>query len=234
MVDYSVAIKKPFKDWKKLLIGIALCVVPIVRWFAKGYIFESSGVGKTKGMPNWKKWADLFVKGFAGTVIEIVYMIPAVIVFLLGAGITLAALFNAYVGKVIPVESLKGLAHGTVDINSIMPTIINNWPLAVPAIMTLVPILVLAALLGAMGNYITPMAILSYIKSGKFSDAFKLGDVFAKAFTGSYFLAWLAVGAVAVLLFFLLRGLWLFGFAITYFIVGVFAYSLFGQAFREA
>jgi hypothetical protein len=37
MVDYTVSIKRPFSDFKKLLIGIVLSIIPIVNFIALGY-----------------------------------------------------------------------------------------------------------------------------------------------------------------------------------------------------
>ena len=47
-VNYEEAIKKPFTDIAKLIIGIILSFIPIIWWFAKGFILESSGLGKIK------------------------------------------------------------------------------------------------------------------------------------------------------------------------------------------
>jgi hypothetical protein len=237
MIKYDLAFRKPFTNWKKLLIGILLSMIPVVRWFAKGFIFESSGVGKTKSlerMPEWSDWGGLFFKGFVGSVISVIYMLPAIFVFLVGAGLTVIDLINAYVGRVISVEALKGVAAGTVGIDTITPTIINNWPLAIPYILRMIPILMMAAILGLLAKYVLPMAILNYMKSERFEDAFRLGEIFRKAFTAKYFWVWVVITVITVVLFALLGFFWFVGFAVAYFFVGVFGYTLFGQVFKEA
>jgi hypothetical protein len=67
MMNIETAFKKPFSDIKKLIMGILLSIVPIVSFFASGYILECSGIGKKKSsnkMPEWKNFEYYFVKGF--------------------------------------------------------------------------------------------------------------------------------------------------------------------------
>ena len=78
MVDYQSAFEKPFTDIKKLLIGILFSIVPIINFFARGFILECSGLGKTKPskkMPEWKDFGSLFVKGLLYFIITIIYLV---------------------------------------------------------------------------------------------------------------------------------------------------------------
>jgi hypothetical protein len=236
MVQYDVAFRKPFTDWKKLVIGILLSILPVVRWFAKGFIFESSGVGKTKKsdeMPEWKDFGDLFVKGLLGTVISFIYMIPAVVVFWLGVGSTLIGLVKSYVGTVIPVSTLQGIAEGSVEAQTIIPTIMNNWTMAIPHLLRLTPILLLVVILVLVAKYLVPIAILNYIKAGEFGAAFKFREVFKKAFTGKYLAVWLVILIISVVGSWLLSWIPVVGGAAAWFFIGVFGYTLFGQVFKE-
>jgi len=236
MVNFAVAFRKSFTDWRKLVIGIALGFLPIIRWFVKGYIFESSGVGRVKPstkMPEWSNMADLFIKGLVGTIISLAYMLPAIIVFVVGLGMTAVGLFRAFVGNVITIESINSVAKGIVPLDTIMPTITNNWPLAIPAILRFIPVLLAAAILGLLGKYLIPIAILHYVKSGKVVHAFDIGTVCRKAFTLDYLLAWIAVAAVSAVVYFILAFVLLIGISFAYFITGIFGYTLFGQVYRE-
>ncbi len=88
MVDYGKAIKRPFTDIKKLVIGIVLSYIPIVNFISLGYILNSAK-SATKGinkLPEWKDWGSLFIKGLIALIISVIYMIPAGIVFLLTIG----------------------------------------------------------------------------------------------------------------------------------------------------
>jgi hypothetical protein len=105
MMEFDKAIQKPISDWKTLLIGILLSIVPIVSWFAKGFALECSGLGKNKPsakMPSWQGWGDLFIKGFIAWVITMIYMIPAILVVVIGAGTVLISLIQMYIRDFIP------------------------------------------------------------------------------------------------------------------------------------
>jgi len=232
MVNYGEAIKKPFTDLVKLLIGIVLSLIPIVHWFAKGFILESSGLGKTKRsskMPEWKNWGNFFIKGLVSDIIMLIYMIPAIIVFVVGAGLTILSLIATFFGTAIPPEMLTGETSPEV----MEQMISQNWVLALPALISALPIVLLAVILALIAFYIAPIAILSYVKSNKFSEAFSLGSVFKKAFTGQYFVVWLVVLIITAIVGFILSFIPIIGAAVTAFIMGVMAYSLYGQVYKE-
>jgi len=88
MTKYKEAFKRPFTDVVKLLIGILLGIVPIVNFLVSGYQLEcakTANKNKSK-LPEWKNWGNLFVRGLLGTVIGIIYMLPALILFTIGIG----------------------------------------------------------------------------------------------------------------------------------------------------
>lgn len=235
MVDYEEAIKKPFTDLAKLVIGIVLTLIPIVHWLAKGFILESSGVGKTKpskDMPEWKNWGDLFVKGLLSDIIFLIYAIPAIIVFVVGAGLTIAAFMSGFLGSMSP-ELMNQIRTGEVAPTIIGQMLSQNWGMVLPALMTLAPIMLLALILLLLAFYLTPIAVLGYIKSNKFSDAFHLGTVMKKAFTGQYFVVWLVSIIITAIAIGILIFIPVLGRAIAVFVSGVIAYSLYGQIYRE-
>ncbi len=88
MVDYFEAIKRPFQDIKKLIIGIVLSIIPIVNFVTLGYALKA-GKAPTAKLPEWKDWGDLFVKGLAAIVISFIYMIPALLVFAFSVGMAI-------------------------------------------------------------------------------------------------------------------------------------------------
>lgn len=236
MVNYGEAIKKPFTDLTKLVIGIVLSIIPIINWFAQGFILESSGLGKTKPskkMPDWKNWGSLFFKGFVSYVIAFIYAIPAVLVFIIGAGFTFISLMNTYLGTVIPKELLSSVVAGETSPKAIGELISQNWALALPTLISLAPILLLGATLLLLAVYLTPAAVLNYLKNNKFSKAFDLNLVFKKAFTVKYFAVWIIGGIIVIVVTGILNLIPVIGNAMGFFITGVIVYSLFGQAFRE-
>lgn len=230
MVKYEEFIKKPFTDLTKLVIGIILSIIPIIHWFAKGFMIESSGLGKTKPsskMPEWKNWGYLFIKGLASDIIFLIYAIPAILVFLIGAGYAIGSLASAFMGTVPP-EVLGETSPGVMR-----DLIQQNWTLVLPTLITLAPILILGFILLLIAFYLTPIAVLNYVKTKKFSGAFDFGLVFKKALTGKYFVAWLVVIILTGIVTAILSFIPVIGPAIAMFIMGVFSYSLYGQVYKE-
>jgi len=64
-MEFEIAFKKPFTNFKKLLIGILISILPIVNLFATGYLLQvaKSTIKKKKELPEWSGWGDLFVNG---------------------------------------------------------------------------------------------------------------------------------------------------------------------------
>ncbi len=79
------------KDWAvKMIIGIALSIIPIVNFFCSGYayrIFKPAVLGGPLEMPEWDGWGDLFVRGFLIFVISLIYMLIPLILVGAGAGL---------------------------------------------------------------------------------------------------------------------------------------------------
>ncbi len=75
------AIKRPFTDFKKLVIGIILSIIPIINLFSLGYVMECAKSANKKDfeLPKWKNFGDLFVNGFFVTLICAIYAIPLIL-----------------------------------------------------------------------------------------------------------------------------------------------------------
>ena len=65
------AVIRPFTDFKKLLIGILLNIIPVINFFALGYLLECGRTPK-KDLPEWKNFGDFFVEGFFAAVIALI------------------------------------------------------------------------------------------------------------------------------------------------------------------
>ena len=95
MVDYTRAIKRPFSDFNKLLIGIVLQIIPIVNLIAAGYQLECAKTAMKKNfkLPEWKNFGDYFVQGLVVLVIGLAYMlIPLILMVVSGVGIVMGAI----------------------------------------------------------------------------------------------------------------------------------------------
>ena len=98
-------------------------------------------------------------------------------------------------------------------------------------------------LLAVLIVYVLPMAIMFFVEKWNFSDAFKIGDIFKKAFTSKYFVAWIilivyamvigliisslaAVTTITVIIPLILMGFWNMTLTIT-------AMTVFGEVYSE-
>ena len=63
MVEYGKALKKPFEDWKKFLIGVLLNIIPIVNFIVSGYgiLIAKSTMRKNHALPPSQNFWKLFV-----------------------------------------------------------------------------------------------------------------------------------------------------------------------------
>lgn len=235
MADYEEAIKRPFTDLWKLVIGVILSIFPVVNWIAQGYIIENSGLGRTrpaKKMPEWKELGYYFVKGFLFYVITFVYMIPALIVFMVAIGYAAASLATAFIG-ILPQGFFSSLMAGQISNVEISQLISQHWMLILPTILALAPLLLFGLVLMVVGLYLSPMGVLNYIKTKNFGKAFDLGTVYRKTFNAEYLIAWIVSGLIFGLIRTVLFFLPYIGQAIAFFVSGVIAYTLFGQIYRD-
>ncbi len=88
MTDFGMAIKRPFTDLAKFIIGAVLSIIPIVNFLEVGYTLKcaKSAMNGDYKLPEWAEWGDLFVKGLLAIVILIIYAIPLVILMAIFAG----------------------------------------------------------------------------------------------------------------------------------------------------
>ena len=102
-MEYKKAVKRPFTDLNKFLIGVLLLIVPflnligvlllivlflnlITGLFVRGYSLEcaKSSMKKSYKLPEWR--LDNFVKGLIGLVIMVIYLLPIIVLGLIAAG----------------------------------------------------------------------------------------------------------------------------------------------------
>ena len=238
MVDYEQAFKKPFTDVVKLIIGIVLTFIPIVNWIAKGFAIESSGLGKTKKfskMPEWKDWWHLFLRGLVASIIELIYAIPGILILLLGFGITIGSMIGIFMGTGMTPKMLENAGMDTGawggPFSQAMPSM---WPQILSMLLVATPAFIIGGLLLLLGSYISPMAVMNYVKNNSFGTAFDVGKINRKIFTGKYFITWLLVVVISSIVMWVINiFIPVFGLAIGGFIMSVIGYSLYGQIYRE-
>ena len=203
MVDYVKAIKRPFSDLGKLLIGILLHFIPIVNFINLGYGLEcsKSAMEKKFKLPEWKSFWKLFVRGLISLLIMIIYLLPGLLFFMWG-------LVN--VGLAI----LLGLSK-------------NDFVALTTLINTGGPLIIVGLLLCVIAGYILPIALVNYAIKYNFNDGFELKKIFKKIFTGKYFLVWLVALVFSLILSMTIGLIPFVGYAISGFISLVIAYTLY-------
>ena len=200
------------KEWSvKMIIGIALSLLPIVNFFCAGYayrIFKAGLEGKPPTMPEWGEWGDIFMQGFMIFLLRLVYfLIPLVF---LGTGSVL--LISAFVLK----EKTGLFSEGII------------LPAAV-----FIGVGVILAIVAAV---LFPMALALYAKNDeRFGAALRIWEVVHNIFKAfdeyavavvlmiSVFFAYFVLSAIPYL------GI-LIAVLLTFYIKYLFYYALFGPA----
>jgi len=208
MVKFGEAIKRPFQDGKKLLIGIVLSIIPIVNLIALGYVLENtkSVMKKSYKLTEWGHWGDLFVKGLLFAVISLVYFIPAMVVLLLALGnVLLAAIIS---GATTPMSMLANLPAVGIG-------------------------MLVFSILALLASYIIPAATLNYIVKNKFSAAFDFDEIKKRAFKGEYFVAWLIGGIYSAVLAVVFMWIPIVGASLATFITSMTLYTMIAEAYAS-
>lgn len=186
-VDYFQAIKLPFTDPKKLIIGVLLSLpIPIVSFvtntIVSGYALycgKSAYEGKHE-MPDWQNWLNLWLKGFVAGIIGLAYLIPAIVSVLLFSPKIIQYFFGG----------------GRFDVFS---NVLNFMLNPMGLVIVYGTGILLGWLLFWLSGYLTPIAALSYVIDDKLGSAFDVGNVFRKTLTRRYFVAWLVLVLVGII-----------------------------------
>ena len=234
MVDYIASLKKPFLDFKKLIIGILLSIIPIISFIAKGYYVESSGVTKARvpldELPKWTKFWSLFVKGLFSSIISVLYLIPSVILIVIGVLLMGATQFFNTINDIVS----NSLVESSSNSAQLFETLLKeNLNVLMPFLTKLAPFLIIAVLLAILAAYLIPIAILNYLSNEKFGEAFNFSTIFKKAFTPKYLGAWFLAIIISLIISSVLNIIPFIGSSIAFFITGVISYSIFGQVYKE-
>lgn len=77
------ALTRPFG--LRALSGWLLSVIPIVSFFAMGYKMSctQSAMSGNYELPRWRNWKELFLKGITARFIQVLWLAPAAIIFVL-------------------------------------------------------------------------------------------------------------------------------------------------------
>src|SRR3989344_7690417 len=144
--NYLGAIKRPFADFNKLLIGVLFLLIPIVNiatgFFVRGYRLEAAK-NYNKKLPEWRDFGKLFVRGLLSWVISIIYLMPAFILLAISVGKVLYNVILQY-----------GVNQGLSTNNPLSDSVIQSFLLSNTA---LIPVFLIALILMAIAAYVTPI-----------------------------------------------------------------------------
>ncbi len=187
-----------------VLISVGLSI--IIGFILYGYGLECarSAMDNNFSLPEWKDFGRLFVKGLVGSIIVLIYLLPAIVLF--AVLFVLFALPSMMGGFSQFQQGMPdfGMVSGTANIPpppslpeaSPMDSFSNGsdfsslawiWPL----IIKLAIIILIVSPLFIFLSYLSVMAVMNYVKKDNIGSAFNLGEVFRKAFRGKYFGAWI-------------------------------------------
>ena len=209
MVDYIGAIKRPFSDFKKLLLGLVFSIIPIVNFIGSGYQLECcrSAYKNKSELPEWKNYGELFIRGILNGVIWVIYSIPVMIVFFYVIG-----------------KSMFGLAElYSTDTTAFLAELIRTVGYSLIAII----------LLGLVTTYIAYYASVRFAMNYKFKEAFQFKEILRGIFSKGYFLAWLVAGIYSLIIGLLLGIIPFIGSGIAGFISGVTFLTVLGEVYKE-
>jgi len=222
MVNYNLSFKKPFSDFRKLIIGIFVNIIPIVNLISYGYILESSDIKKeeqTDIMEDWDDFGGFFVKGLLGFIISLVYSIPALIVGVVAFAVAFGPLF----GQIVSIGPERFQTMSSQEF----------FPMFLPYLLAALPLIVIVVLLILLATYVAPVAVLKYIKTDNFSEAFNFKEITKYISTGEYILAWILVVVLNLALVGILSNVPIIGASIASFITGMIGFSLYAGVMME-
>jgi len=184
MVNFIRAIKRPFTDIKKLIIGALLNLpIPVIKIFTNimvlGYSIncgKNSSEGDYK-LPEWKNYGQLWVDAFVALVIGLIYLIPALIL----SSILIPDFINNFIN----------------DGNALLASAIQN-PMGI--INTYGFNFIVAVFIFLFIEYLFPVVVLNWIINKKFSSAFDFEYIFDKVFNKKYFTTWFVISLIGVVL----------------------------------
>lgn len=171
MVDYISAIKKPFQEPVTLAIGTVLGIIPLINLLIIGYAAHVAK-GTLANQPLMPKWnvnnlVDYIIKAIVILVIEVVYLIPAIIVLSIGGATILATVMSAIA------------QGGQIDMTALLLPTFTAGGIFV----------LLGGLLAILGAVFAVMGIMYYLKDGNLSAAFNINGILKKVLTVQFWLS---------------------------------------------
>ncbi|GEM_PF-3242844 len=176
LVDYVHAFRKPFSSIRTTLLSFVLAFVGaltfgLVFLFLKGFIIESlrNQLHARHELPHFEFSSAVryFVDGLKFGVAEFVYLLPGIIVLLIGFGGLLATVLTNFV-----------FGSGEIDTLLVSQALISSFVF-----------LLIGGVFLFLGWILSLMAIVNMAEEDKFKAAFNLGVIFQKMFNIKFLVA---------------------------------------------
>ncbi len=200
------------KEWPvKMIIGIALSILPIVNFFCSGYayrIFKAGLAREPFTMPEWGEWGDIFIQGLIIFALRLLYFL-------------------------IPLACM-----GTGSVFLVIAFVLKDKTGYFPPGMILPGALLIGIglILAIVAAVLFPMALALYAKSNEqFGAAFRIWEIVPRIFRAldDYFIAIILMVCVFFAYFVLsvipYIGI-LFALLLSFYLKYLFYYALFGSA----
>ena len=103
MYDVGTAVKRPFSNVKSLIMGMIFLIIPILNLAAIGYLLKCAKTASQGdySMPEWTDWGGLIVSGLLSIVIIFVYMIPGMILAVIGGVLSVMGDIIGIIGLIV-------------------------------------------------------------------------------------------------------------------------------------
>lgn len=173
LVDFANAIKKPFTDVKTLVIGVIVGAIPILSLLTTGYglrTAEKTLEGKKEAVDWFEDLGGLIIKTVMSIIISFIYLLPALIVFVVAGLQVITSLFTAGAGGAMDAKFLSTL---------------------LAALGPAIGMFLIGLLLLLIAAFLLPSAYVNYVKNKGFGSAFSFGIVLKKAFSINYIVSWI-------------------------------------------
>ncbi|MCX6817579.1 MAG: DUF4013 domain-containing protein [Candidatus Aenigmarchaeota archaeon] len=169
MVDYLKALKRPFSDLDKFIVGIILNLpIPLVKLVSntivQGYVLRCGRTAYEKKyeLPSWKDVIQLWIRGFLSGLIALIYSLPSLIILFF----FLPTILNDVVSD--PFNVLYNTINPFYFINTYGYAIVIAW------------------LFSLITSYIIPVALMRWTVEDDIKNAFELRTIFENVLTKKY------------------------------------------------
>ena len=174
-MDLGTAIGKPFSNIKNLVILIVLQIIPLINIITvPGYMIRVANrtMNNDNSMPDFGNFGELIVDSIKYIVISIVYMIPAMVVFIIAIGPLVTTAINAALIAGTPAE---------------VQLLVND--MVMEGLTTMMGLLSLGAILAILGMILILSGMMNYAKTKQFGKAFAVVENLKNFFTVNFIVA---------------------------------------------